>query len=114
MARSDPRSTAEIFNDLRAIAQIDGALHEISAIIYRDWVVTVDTQEGRVVDDVGYRWSTSKLNRNELMLLLGLTIQSQSDRTFSVEATDDIRGPGGSAPARVSRLSAQGQFPSFR
>src|SRR5215204_4696992 len=89
MARSDPRSTAEIFNDLRALAQSDGALHEISAIIYRDWVVTVDTQEGLVLDDVEYRWSTSKLNKNELMLMLGLMVQSQSDRTFSVEATDD-------------------------
>jgi hypothetical protein len=80
--RPAPRSSAEIFADLRALAQSDGALHEISAIIYRDWVVTVDTQEGRVTDDPEHRWSTSKLNKNELMLLLGLTVQSQSDRTF--------------------------------
>ncbi|MEH2569624.1 hypothetical protein [Bradyrhizobium sp. AZCC 2289] len=87
--RSAPRSTAEIFADLRALAQSDGALHEISAIIYRDWVVTVDLQEGRVTDDPEHRWSTSKLNKNELMLLLGLTVQSQSDRTFSVRVADD-------------------------
>ncbi len=34
--RPEPRSSAEIFADLRALAQSDGALHEISAIIYRD------------------------------------------------------------------------------
>jgi hypothetical protein len=87
--RSAPRSSAEIFADLRELAQGDGALHEISAIIYRDWIVTVDVQEGRVTDDPEYRWSTSKLNKNELMLLLGLTVQSQSDRTFSVQVADD-------------------------
>jgi hypothetical protein len=84
-----PRPTSEIFADLRALALSDGALHEISAIIYRDWVVTVDVQEGRVTDDPEHRWSTSKLNKNELMLLLGLTVQSQSDRTFSVLVADD-------------------------
>jgi hypothetical protein len=84
-----PRSSAEIFADLRALAQSAGALHEISAIIYRDFVVTVNTREGRVTDDPEHRWSTSKLNKNELMLLLGLTVQSQSDRTFSVQVTDD-------------------------
>jgi hypothetical protein len=84
-----PRSSAEIFADLRALAQSHGALHEISAIIYRDWVVTVDVQESRVTDDPEHRWSTSKLNKNELMLLLGLTVQSQSDRTFSVQVADD-------------------------
>jgi hypothetical protein len=83
------RSSAEIFADLRALAQSDGALHEISAIIYRDWVVTVDVQEARVTDDPKHRWSTSKLNKNELMLLLGLTVQSQSDRPFSVQVADD-------------------------
>jgi Nuclease-related domain len=87
--RPDPRSSAEIFADLRALAQGDGALHEISAIIYRDWVVTVDVQEGRVTDDPEHRWSSSKLNKNELMLLLGLTVQSQSGRTFSVQIADD-------------------------
>jgi hypothetical protein len=83
------RSSAEIFADLRALAQSDGALHEISAIIYRDWVITIDLQKVRVTDDPERRWSTSKLNKNELMLLLGLTVQSQSDRTFSVQVADD-------------------------
>lgn len=83
------RSADEIFADLRALAQSDGALHEISALIYRDWVVTVDTHEGRIVDDPEYRWSTSKLNKNELMLLLGLMVQSRSDRIFSVHVSDD-------------------------
>lgn len=87
--RPEPRSSAEIFADLRVLAQSDGALHEISAIIYRDWVVRVDTQEGRVADDPEHRWSTSKLNKNELMLLLGLSVQSQSDRTYSVLAPEN-------------------------
>ena len=42
----EPRSQEEIFADLRALAQEEGALHEVSAIFYRDWVVTVDLQEG--------------------------------------------------------------------
>ena len=86
---AEPRSSAEIFADLRVLAQRDGALHEISAIIYRDWVISYDTQEGRVADGPERRWSTSKLNKNELMLLLGLAVQSQSDRTYSLEIPDD-------------------------
>lgn len=87
--RAAPRSSAEIFADLRKLARSDGALHEISAIVYRDWIVTVDWQEGRVTDDPEIRWSTSKLNKNELMLLLGLTVQSQSDRTYKVQVAGD-------------------------
>ena len=40
-------------------------------VVYRDWVVTVDVRTGRIVDGVDYRWSTSKLNKNELMVLVG-------------------------------------------
>jgi len=82
----EPRSLPEIFSDLRTLAQSEGALHEISAIVYRDWVVIVDTEKARVIDDPEHRWSTSKLNKNELMLLLGLAVQSPSDHTLSVEA----------------------------
>jgi hypothetical protein len=85
---ASPRPLAEIFADLRALARSDGALHEISAIIYRDWVITFDTQEGRIADDPEHRWSTSKLNKNELMLLVGLAIQSQSDRIYSIELVE--------------------------
>lgn len=88
--RPKPKSIREIFEELRTLTQSDGALHEISRIIYRDWVVTVDVQEGRVADDPEYRWSTSKLNSNELMLLLGLMVQSESDRTYSLETGEDI------------------------
>jgi hypothetical protein len=91
--RSAPRSSAEIFEDLRTLAHSDGALHGLSAIIYRDWVITVDTQEGRVTEDPERRWSPSKLNKNELLLLLGLMVQSQGDRTFTVEAIDDEFAP---------------------
>ncbi len=37
----------------------------------------------------GQATPTSKLNKNELLLLLGLTVQSQSDKTFSVYVEDD-------------------------
>lgn len=88
-SRPEPRSFEEILGDLQRLAQSDGALHEISAIIYRDWVVTIDTQEGRVVDDPEYRWSTSRLNTNELLLLLGLSVQATNDRIFAIEANDN-------------------------
>ena len=87
--RPEPRSEAEIFKDLRTLAQSDGALHEISSLIYRDHFVTVDRHEGRVVDDPEYRWSTSKLNKNEVLLLLGLMIQSPSEHTYAVQSTRD-------------------------
>src|SRR5215216_2905761 len=83
-ARSKPRSVAEIFNDLRALAHRDGAIHQISALVYRDWIVTVDMKEARVTTDSEHRWSTKKLSKNELLLLAGLAVQSPSDRTFSV------------------------------
>src|SRR5882757_3640327 len=86
--RPEPRSTAEIFGDLKSLAQEDGALHQLSAIIYRDWVLTIDTHEGRVIDDPAHRWSTSKLNKNELMLLLGLIVQSPNTRTYDVLTQD--------------------------
>ena len=83
--RSEPRSLAEIFEDLRSLAQCEGALHEISNLIYRDHLVTVDRHEGHVVDDPEYRWSTSKLNANEILLLLGLMVQSPADHTVSAQ-----------------------------
>ena len=39
------RAAATIFEDLRELAQSDGALHEISALIYRDWVVAYDVKK---------------------------------------------------------------------
>lgn len=80
----EPRPLAEIFADLRSLATSDGALHGISEIIFRDWVYTIDTQERTVVDDPEHRWSTSRLNKPELMLLLGLAVQSESDQTHTV------------------------------
>lgn len=80
-----PRTVAEIFADLQSLAQSQGALHQISAIVFRDWLVTVDMKLGEVVDAPGARWSTSKLNKNELMLLLGLMVQSPTDQTFAFE-----------------------------
>lgn len=82
--RPTPRSATKIFGDLRALAQRDGAIHELSAMIYRDWVTTIDVKEIRVTDDPARRWSTEKISKNELMLLIGLAVQSPTDRTFSV------------------------------
>lgn len=82
--RPPPRSQAEIFSDLRALAQTDGALHEISALVYRDGVISYDPKTGRRTDAPERRWSTDKLNKNELMMLVGLLVQSPNDRTFSI------------------------------
>jgi hypothetical protein len=74
------RPIDQIFDDLGALAKSDGAIHGISELIYRDWLYTVDMQEGILVDDDAARWSTSKLNKPELMLLVGLAVQSTSER----------------------------------
>lgn len=84
--RPEPRSVAQIFEDLRALAQSDGSLHEISSLIYRDVFITVDRRDGRVIDDSAHRWSTSKLNKNELLLLLGLMVQSPTERTYAAQS----------------------------
>jgi hypothetical protein len=62
--RPTPRSATKIFGDLRALAQRDGAIHELSAMIYRDWVTTIDVKEIRVTDDPARRWSTEKISKN--------------------------------------------------
>lgn len=41
----EPRSQEQIFADLCALVQEEGALHEMSAIFYRDWILTVNLQE---------------------------------------------------------------------
>jgi len=86
--RPEPRNLQSIFDDLRALAQSDGALHDTSVLMYRDWVVAIDAQEGKVADDPDKRWSATKLNSNEFMLLLGLMVQSSSDRISSVIAPE--------------------------
>ena len=85
----EPRPEGEIFEDLRALAQSEGALHEISSLIYRDHLVTVDQYEARVVDDAEYRWSTSKLNKNEMLLFFGLMVQSPTEHTYLVQSGGD-------------------------
>lgn len=87
--RPKPRDIDTIFDDLRKLAQSDGALHSLSALFYRDWVLKVDRLEGKVVDGAEQRWSTTKLNNNELMLLLGLLVQADSDHTYSIAPTDE-------------------------
>jgi len=88
--RPEPRDAGVIFDDLRALAQSDGALHSLSSLFYRDWVLRVDTLEGKVVEEADKRWSITKLNNNELMLLLGLTVQADSDRIYTVVPTDEV------------------------
>ena len=86
--RPPPRAESEIFADIKALAQSDGTLHEVSGLIYRDWVTTYDPKDGRVTNDPEYRFSTDRLNKNELMLLVGLLVQADTDRIYSVVAPD--------------------------
>ncbi|WP_312930858.1 hypothetical protein [Agrobacterium cavarae] len=83
MTDISPRSMDAIFKDLRSLAQSEGALHDISEIIYRDWVLNVDLKEGKVIDAPAKRWSSDKLNTNELLLLVGLLVQSSDERTYA-------------------------------
>jgi hypothetical protein len=83
MERPVPREITAIFNDLQAAMNQSGALHYISYIVYRDWVLTIDKQAGKVVDDPQKRWSDQKINKNELMLLLGLLIKSTHHDTYN-------------------------------
>ena len=83
--RSAPRSSADIFGDLRTLAHGDGALHGLSAIIYRDWLITVDTQEGRVTEDPERRWSSSKsLFEKSGMSVFSKQIAAHSDEDHGV------------------------------
>lgn len=86
--RPKPRAIQVVFDDLRALTQTDGSLHHISKLIQRDWFLTVDMKEGKILGDPAKRWSLSRLNNNELMLLLGTAVQSQTHRTFSVLPQD--------------------------
>ncbi|MCF6368638.1 nuclease-related domain-containing protein [Rhizobium halophilum] len=83
MTDTSLRSMDAIFEDLRSLAQSEGALHDLSEIIYRDWVLNVDLHEGKVTDAPSERWSSDKLNTNELLLLLGLLVQAPDDRTYA-------------------------------
>lgn len=83
-----PRELEDIFADLRALAQSPGAIHNLSAIIYRNSTLAFDMSDGKVVDEPEKRWSLRKLNRNELMLLFGLAVQSTSTRTYSLLPND--------------------------
>ena len=47
----------------------------VSSIVYRDWFLTVDMKEGKVVDTPEERVDV-EANKNEVMLLLGLAVQS--------------------------------------
>jgi hypothetical protein len=66
----------------------DGAIHCLSYLIYRDWVVTLDVQANQITDDPEKRWSASKLNKNEFMLLFGVLIQAASCRTYTEFPSD--------------------------
>lgn len=80
---TSPRGIETIFADLRTLALTDGSIHQISTIIYRDHVLTVDTKKGKVQDAPARRWSTAKLNKQEMLLLLGLAVQSKDGSTYS-------------------------------
>ena len=120
------RSVEAIFEDLQALARTEGSLHCLTYLNFRDWIVTVDLVEHRIKDEPERRWSTSKLNKNELMLLTGLVVQSPASTTYTelpsdlsfVEAADrllsefhdrlrfDFPVPGGPSADTVEGLSA--------
>ena len=82
--RSEPRSEAQIFEDsARTCAIRWRASRNIEPYLSRLFL-TVDRRDGRVIDDPAHRWSTSKLNKNEMLLLLGLMVQSPTERTYAV------------------------------
>ena len=85
-ARLDPRPVAEIFEDLRVLAQSKGALHEISSLIFRDLFLMVDLHGGGVLNPPEDRWSLSKLNKNEFLLLLGLMVQSPNESNLASDS----------------------------
>ena len=82
------RSTAEIFEDLRILCRETGFLHAISAVVFRDTFIAVD-QSGEVQLDEEQRFSRSRLNNNELMLLVGLLVQSGSRNVFEEVANTE-------------------------
>lgn len=75
------RSTAEIFKDIRLLCCEPGFLHALSAIVFRDSFLAVDLN-GEVQHDEDHRYSRSRLNNNEVMLLVGLLVQSESSNVF--------------------------------
>ena len=55
-----------------------------------------------MTDDPANRWSTSKLNKNEMLLLLGLMVQWPTDRTYAVDSGRE--GFAGNADALFSEF----------
>lgn len=82
MSNDRERDGQAIFEDLKALTHSIGSLHNIVSLVRRDWFLTVDVKTAKVVDTPEERWSPVKLNTNELMLLLGLAVQSPSSQTF--------------------------------
>ena len=84
------RSTPEIFKDLRLLCCEPGFLHALSAIVFRDSFLAIDLN-GEVQHDEDRRYSRSRLNNNEVMLLVGLLVQSESSDVFeTVGDTEDL------------------------
>ena len=75
------RSVDKCFAELRSLCHQPGFFHAISRIIFRDFFSKVD-QQGVVTFDTE-RYSRARIIHNELMLLVGLAIQSKSPDTYS-------------------------------
>lgn len=91
----ETRSVEEIFRDLRDLCREPGFLHALSVIKFRDFYALTDDQGALNLNpDGGYRYSRSRLNNNELMLLIGLL--TRSDRP-------DVFEEGADTPVLVSR-----------
>lgn len=82
------RTTEEIFEDLRRLCREPGFLHAISLLVFRDFFLFVNL-DGQVNRDEERQYSRSTLNNNELMLLIGLLVQS--DRPDVFEKVTDVK-----------------------
>ena len=84
------RTEREILEDLQQLAQSQGALHSISTLVHRDVFVKTHPDDGHVLNDPEERWSPFRLNTNELCLLMGLMVQSETNHIYRCEPENDV------------------------
>lgn len=84
------RSLEEIFEELSTLTHSRGFLNALSKILYRDFFLSIDLETGTYGTSSGveHLHSRSRLNSNELLLLLGLLVQADAADAF--EKSDDV------------------------
>lgn len=81
---SEPRSEAEIFEDLRKLAESPGYLHAFAGLCFRDDFVAYS---GRMTSaHLERMFNPKRLIRTELSSMLGLIAQSDTDLTAPTDA----------------------------